>query len=79
MTFKTSLFTEEEKILTDMVLNQCPTKVQEIKKSETMLSKSQSKFMSLKDVFRKGKNLGGGETQPRSCAFSSQKWPRTLE
>ena len=34
-----------------MALNQCPMKVQKIKKSETMLSKSQSKVMSLKDVF----------------------------
>ena len=62
-----------------MTLNQCPMKVQKIKKSETMLSKSQPKVISLKDVFRKGKNLGGGRTQPRPCTFSSQKWPRTLE
>ena len=34
-----------------MALNQCPMKVQKIKKAETMLLKSQSKVMSLKDVF----------------------------
>ena len=60
-----------------MALNQCPMKVQKIKKYETMLSKFQSKDMSRKNVFRK--TFGGKGGQPRPCAFSSQKWPLTLE
>ena len=47
-----------------MELNQCPMKVQKVKKSETMLSKSQSKVMSRKNVFRKifGGGGGGGDS-----------------
>ena len=60
-----------------MALNQCPMKVQKIKKPETMLSKSQSKVMSRKNVFRKTFGVEGETAQP--CALSSQKWPRTLE
>ena len=62
-----------------MELNQCPMKVQKVKKSETMLSKSQSKVMSRKNVFRKIFGGGGGGGQSRPCTFSSQKWTRTLE
>ena len=61
-----------------MALNQCPIKVQKTKNSETILSKSQPKIMSRKNVFR---NNFGGERggQPRPCTFTSQKWLHTLE
>ena len=52
-----------------MALNQCPMKVQKIKGSETMLSKSYLKVMSLKDVFRKAKILGEGMSTAQALRF----------
>ena len=49
-----------------MALNQCPIKVQKTKNSETILSKSQSKIKSRKNVFRNnfGGEGGGGSPGP---------------
>ena len=49
-----------------MALNQCPIKVQKTKNSETILSKSQSKIKSRKNVFRNnfGGEGGGGGGSP---------------
>ena len=50
-----------------MALNQCPIKVQKTKNSETILSKSQSKIKSRKNVFRNnfgGEGGGGGSPGP---------------
>ena len=69
MTFKINLFTEEEQIESDMALNQCPMKVQKIKESELMLSKSHSKVMSLKDVFRKAGISGEGRGTAHALRF----------
>ena len=49
-----------------MALNQCPMKVRKMKKSETILSKSQSKVMSRMNVFRKTFGGEGGTAQALS-------------
>ena len=54
-----------------MALNQCPIKVQKTKNSETILSKSQSKIKSRKNVFRNnfGGEGGGGGGAARARRF----------
>ena len=52
-----------------MALNQCPMKVQKIKESELMLSKSHSTVMSLKDVFRKAGIFGEGRGTAHALRF----------
>ena len=58
-----------------MELNQCPMKVQKVKKSETMLSKSQSKVMSRKNVFRKIFGGGGGGDSPGPALLVARSGP----